>query len=90
MIYVKDSLNPESTPYDVLDEKDTEVGPDTPVREIQKRFKKLRRQYYSMEDYDRLDGLNEARALLSSTHERLRIDFFYYRLPDTPKKGIDR
>lgn len=82
MEYLKDNLNREKTAYDKLTDDDLDSGPRTPIREIQKIFKELQKKYYTGEDYDKLEELSEARRCVSSTGERLKIDIFYFCLPE--------
>lgn len=83
MKYFKDPLSKE-TPYDKL-----KVGPDTPVNNIHEKIKEFQKKYYAEKAYNKLKELREAQELLISTSERLKIDFFYYCLPDDNTGGKD-
>ncbi len=82
MKYLNDPLSKE-TPYDALG-----VKPDTPIGQIQKKFKELQKKYWVEKNHDKLEELNESRELLGTTRERLKVDFFYYCIPEAnlPRK----
>ena len=82
MKYFKDPLH-KQTPYDQF-----RVGPDTTVNQIKKKYKELRGKLYKEKKYEHLKKLNEAKDALITTDERLKIDLFYYCVPE--RKGLKK
>jgi len=77
MKYIKDPIHKEP-PYDLFG-----VEPDTTINQIKKIYKELRGKLYREKKHDHLRKLAEAKDILITTGERLKIDFLYYCIPES-------
>jgi len=85
MAYLKDPLSKE-TVYNKL-----AASPDTPISGIQRKFKELEKELFKEKAYDKLEELGESRELLARASERLKLDIFYYCIPENNLEGkVDR
>lgn len=77
MKYLKDERDRRKTPYDFFS-----VNPDTPIREIRKRYKAIISKHQELSE-----EAQEMLRQLTTPKERLMIDFLYYSIPEKSQRS---
>lgn len=83
MEYLKDKLNKGNTSYDIFSVDDIICGPQSYIVEIKKIYKEVRAKLYREKKHSHLKKISEAKDMLITSCERLKIDIFFYCVPKT-------